>query len=188
LDEIELIRQLKEGREPAFRWLVDAYRDRVYGIVLQILQDPDEAEDAAQETFIQVHASVGDFKGSSRLSTWIYRIAVNKALVKIRRRKTRSRLQAVMPWWMPAENRSGGALWLNPGIRAENREMASALFKAISGLPEKQRLAFTLITVQGMSYEEACGILQLGVKAVESLVSRAKAGLRKKLEQDFKNT
>lgn len=166
---------------------MEAYRDRIYSTVINILRDPEEAEDAVQETFIQVHASVGDFRASSRLSTWIYRIAVHKALERIRRRKARQRLQAVMPWWMPTEERSGGAEWLNPGIRSENREKARALFDAIASLPAKQQLAFNLIIVQGMRYDEACEILELGVKAVESLISRAKANLRKKLGQYYRN-
>jgi len=103
LSEQELIQQLRQGNEPAFRWLVENYRNRVFHTVLNILQDSKEAEDAAQETFIQVFESVGTFKGESSLSTWIYRIATRKALDKIRRRKTRRKLHKLLPWWMPEE-------------------------------------------------------------------------------------
>ena len=174
---------MKQGDEAAFRWLVEAYRNRVYGIVLHIVRDPAEAEDAAQETFIRVHGSIASFREDSKLSSWIFRIAVHKALEKIRRKKARQRLQSVMPWWMPDERDSMRASWVDPAIRTENRERARALFGAIASLPEKQRIAFTLIVVQGMTYEEVCGIMLLGVKAVESLVSRAKANLRKHLER-----
>jgi len=186
LNEQELIQELRQGHEPAFRWLVENYRNRVFHTVLNILQDSNEAEDAAQETFIQVFESVGSFKEESSLSTWIYRIAVRKALDKIRRKKTRQKLQQLLPLWMPDEKKSTEASFQHPGIQAENKEKAAVLFNAISSLPEKQRLAFTLIKVQGMNYEEACAILQQNTKAVESLITRAKLNLQKQLEDYYK--
>lgn len=186
MNEQELIQELRQKNEQAFRWLVENYRNRVFHTVLNVLQDSKEAEDAAQETFIQVFESVGSFKEESSLSTWIYRIAVRKALDKIRRRKTRQRLHQVLPWWMPEEKKSTEGSFYHPGIAAENKEKASVLFKAIESLPEKQRLAFTLIKVQGMNYEEACGIMEQNIKAVESLITRAKSNLQKQLEHYYK--
>jgi RNA polymerase sigma-70 factor (ECF subfamily) len=186
LSEQELIQQLKQGNEPAFRWLVENYRNRVFHTVLNILQDTKEAEDVAQETFIQVFESVKTFKEESSLSTWIYRIAVRKALDKIRRRKTRQRLHRLLPWWMPEEKKSTDASFQHPGIAAENKEKATILFKAIESLPEKQKLAFTLIKVQGMNYEEACEVMQQNIKAVESLISRAKKNLQEQLEEYYR--
>src|SRR6185503_1421831 len=98
---------------------------------------------------------------------------------KLRRRKTRQQLHKILPWWMPDEKKS--SLFQHPGIAAENKEKAAVLFKAIESLPGKQKLAFTLIKVQGMNYEEACEILQQNIKAVESLISRAKVNLQKQL-------
>lgn len=186
MNEQELIQQLKQGNEPAFRWLVENYRNRIFHTALNILQDNKEAEDAAQETFIQVFESVKTFKEESSLSTWIYRIATRKALDKIRRRKTRQKLHKILPWWMPEEKKSSNALFEHPGIAAENKEKAAILFKAIESLPDKQKLAFTLIKVQGMNYEEACEVMQQSIKAVESLISRAKVNLQKQLEKYYK--
>src|SRR5258705_6258462 len=186
LNEQELIEQLRQGDEPAFRWLVENYRNRVFHTALNILQDTKEAEDAAQETFIQVFESIRSFKEESSLSTWIYRIAVRKALDKIRRKKTRQRLHQILPWWMPDEKKSTDISFQHPRIVAENKEKAAVLFKAIESLPEKQKLAFTLIKVQGMNYEEACEIMQQNIKAVESLISRAKMNLQKQLEDYYK--
>lgn len=185
MNEQELIQQLKQGNEPAFRWLVENYRNRIFHTALNILQDNKEAEDAAQETFIQVFESVKTFKEESSLSTWIYRIATRKALDKIRRRKTRQKLHKILPWWMPEEKKSSNALFEHPGIAAENKEKAAILFKAIESLPDKQKLAFTLIKVQGMNYEEACEVMQQSIKAVESLISRAKVNLQKQLEDYY---
>jgi len=187
LNEQELIQQLRQGQEPAFRWLVENYRNRVFHTVLNIVQDEGEAEDAAQEVFIKVFESIKDFKEESSLSTWIYRIAVRKALDKIRRRKTRQQLQKWLPGWMPAESKSGTGNFHHPGIDAENREKAAVLFKAVQSLPEKQRIAFTLIRIQGMNYEEACGIMNQNIKAMESLIMRAKSNLQKKLESYYRS-
>jgi RNA polymerase sigma factor (sigma-70 family) len=180
LDEKELIQQLLNGGEEGFRFLVDRYRKPVFHTILNILQNEAEAEDAAQETFIQVFESIGSFKGEASLATWLYRIAVHKALDKLRRRKSQQRLRKVLPWWMPTE-KTASEDFIHPGIDAENKEKASVLFKAIGRLPEKQKIAFTLIKVQGMSYEEASKITEQNIKAVESLITRARTNLQKQL-------
>lgn len=87
---------------------------------------------------------------------------------------------------MPEEKKSAEASFHHPGIVAENKEKAGILFKAIEALPEKQKLAFTLIKVQGMNYEEACAVMQQNIKAVESLITRAKMNLQKQLEGYYK--
>lgn len=186
MNEHELIQRLRQRDEPAFRWLVEHYRNKVFHTILNIVQDTAEAEDAAQETFIQVVESIDRFRQESSLSTWLYRIAVRKALDKTRRKKIRQRLQAVIPGWMPDEKKSGTGEFHHPGISLEQKEKAAVLFRAVQSLPEKQRVAFTLIKIQGLSYEEAMAILQQNIKAVESLVSRAKANLQKRLEQYYK--
>lgn len=188
MQEQELIQQLRQGNEPAFRWLVEHYRNRVYHTALNILQESKEAEDAAQDTFIQVYESIGSFKEEASLSTWIYRIVTRKALDKIRRRSTRDKLKKILPWWMPDEKKSTEETFHHPGIAAENKEKAAVLFKAIQSLPEKQRLAFTLIKVQGMNYEEACAVMQQNIKAVESLITRARINLQLKLESYYKQS
>ena len=185
VNEAELISGLRQGDELAFRWLVNSLSHRIHHTVLNILQDRDDAEDVLQETFIQIHGSIVSFKGDSKLSTWVQKIAIRKALEKLRKRKTRQRLHAIIPWWMPEEKRSIDVVEMNPGIAAENKEKATALYRAIGQLPEKQQLAFTLIRIQGMKYEEATEIMGLGIKAIESLVSRAKENLKKNLEQYY---
>lgn len=187
MEERILIEQLRQRQESAFRWLVEEYRDRVFYSSFNILQNTADAEDAAQETFIQVFDSINSFREEASLSTWIYKIAIRKALEKRRKIKNRERLHQWMPWWMPDEKKSKEAMELNPGISAENKEKATALFQAINSLPENQRVAFTLIRVQGMKYEEVCEIMEMKLKAVESLVSRAKENLKKKLDSYYEN-
>ena len=160
-----MIIQLVQKDEAAFKWLVEAYRNKVYNTVLNILQDEAEADDSAQEVFIQVYESISSFKQESSLSTWIYRIAVRKALDKLRKRKTRKQLNKFLPWWMPEEKKSGRNFY-HPGVTLENKQKAAVLFKAIDSLPEKQKLAITLIKVQGMNYEEASTIMDQSIKAI----------------------
>jgi len=188
LNEQELIQRLRQGDEPAFRWLVETYRNRVFHTALNILRDDKDAEDAAQETFIKVYESISSFRGESSLSTWIYRIAVHKALDKLRRKKSRQTLGRIIPWWMPEESKSSAENFQHPGVAAEQKEKAALLFRVIGSLPEKQKVAFTLIKVQGLSYKEASEIMNQPVKAVESLITRAKINLQQKLEHIYKSS
>ena len=185
MNEQELIQKLQLGDEPAFQWLVENYRNRVFHTILNIVQDTADAEDAAQEVFMQLFESIGRFKGESALSTWIYRIAVSKALDKLRRRKTRLRFSKWLPWWMPEENKSNTSDFYHPGIILDKKEKAAILFKAINTLPEKQRLAFTLVKVQGMNYREVSVIMSQSIKAIESLISRARQNLQLQLESIY---
>ncbi len=185
MNEKELISRLKSGEETAFKLLVENYQDRVYYSVLNILHNAAEAEDTAQETFIQVYESINGFKEESSLATWIYRIAVRKALEKIRKQKMRMRIHSIVPWWMPVEEKSVDAVYLNPGISKENKEKSVIFLKAIAELPNNQRIAFTLVRVQGIKHEEASEIMQLSIKAIESLLSRAKENLKNKLSNYY---
>jgi len=121
LNEQDLIHQLKLGDEPAFAFLVNSYKNRLYSAVQNILQDKDDTEDALQETFIQVHESIAMFREDASLLTWMYRIAVRKSLEKLRKRKTRQRIQSIVPWWMPKEKSSDANLHLNEGIEVEKK-------------------------------------------------------------------
>ena len=186
MKEDDLIQRLCLKDEEAFKLLVETYRNKVYNTVLNILQSSADADDSTQEVFIQVYQSISSFKKQSSLSTWIYRIAVHKALDKLRKRKTRQRLQQLLPWWMPDEKRSEENNFYHPGIELDKKEQAAILFEAINSLPEKQQLAFTLIKIQGMSYQEAAEVMQQNIKAIESLITRAKQNLQEQL-QNFKN-
>lgn len=180
--EQELIEQLAQKSESAFKWLIESYDKVVFNTILNIVQDEADAEDATQEVFIKIYESINNFRQDSTLSTWIYRLAVNKALDMLRRRKTKERLRNIVPWWMPEETKAGKSIFYHPGVLMENKEKAAMLFKAINSLPERQKVAFTLIKVQGMKYEEVSKIMDQNIKAIESLISRAKQNLQQKLK------
>lgn len=180
-DEI-LILQLKARNEQAFRQLVEDCQDMVYNTVLGIVQDMQEAEDVAQEVFIQVYRSIGDFRGDAKLSTWLYRIAITKALDWQRKKKLRKGISTLASWIGFGDNLPEQIHFHHPGIQLEHKEKAALLFKAIQALPENQRVCFLLLKTEGLSYQEVADILQISIKAVESLMHRARENLRKRLE------
>lgn len=184
MTEQELINGLKKGEEPAFRYLVDNYQDRVYNTALGILQNAEDAEDVAQEVFIQVYRSIHSFKGESKLSTWLYRIATTRALDLIRSKKSKKRFGFMQKLFGDSNEPLMELPDFNhPGIKLDQKESAARLFKAIAQLPENQRIAFSLHKIEDLSYQEISDIMKTTVPAVESLMHRAKQNLRKTLEK-----
>jgi RNA polymerase sigma factor (sigma-70 family) len=184
LTEEELVFGLRQGDESAFRELVTQFQDRIFNTALGLLQHHTEAEDIAQEVFIQVFKSIQSFKGESLLSTWIYRITVTKSLDHLRSKKRKKRFGFLstlfgdnnMPVYEPED-------FNHPGVLQENKEDAAILFKMIDKLPENQRTAFVLNKVEDLSYREIAAILNTTESAVDSLLQRAKQNLRKKLNE-----
>lgn len=186
MDQPELLVQLQQGDESAFKKLVDEYQHMVYNTVLGIVQQEDDADDITQEVFIQVYQSISSFKGDSKFSTWLYRIALNKALdhEKKKKRKKRFGFMQSMFGGNSAVNLPG-VEFDHPGIKMENKENAAVLFYALKRIPENQRIAFTLHKLEGRPYQEIAEIMNSTLYAVESLMSRAKTSLRKELEKYY---
>jgi RNA polymerase sigma factor (sigma-70 family) len=184
LNELELIQGLRNGDETAFKYLVDTYQDRIFNTAIGIVQNAGDAEDVAQEVFIQVFHSIHHFKGESKLSTWLYRIATTRALDLLRSRKSKKRF-GFMQRLFGDDNEPVYELpdFNHPGIALEKKEDAARLFKAISKLPENQKTAFTLHKLEDLSYKEVSEVMQTSVAAVESLMHRAKQNLRKILTE-----
>ena len=158
----------------------------VYNTVLGIVQNEGDAEDLTQDVFVQVYQSVGSFKGDSKFSTWLYRIAVTKSLDHERKKKRKKRFAFVRSLF-GEENEAiiHPPDFNHPGVQLDRKEDARALFAAIRELPENQRVAFTLHKVEGLSYQEVSEVMETTVSSVESLMHRAKTNLRKELEKYF---
>jgi RNA polymerase sigma factor (sigma-70 family) len=180
LTEHELIQNLREGNEAAFKYLVDHYQDKVYNTALGLLQNDKDAEDVAQEVFIQVFKSIKNFKEESKLSTWLYRITTGKALDLLRSKKSKKRFGLIRRLTGEGDET---AIELpdfhHPGVALEKKENAAKLFRAIRQLPENQKMAFVLHKLENMSYEEISRVLHTSLPAVESLMHRAKLNLQK---------
>lgn len=182
MNEQELLVGLRQGAEPAFKELVNRFQDKVYNTALGLLQHHTEAEDIAQEVFIQVYRSIHRFKGDSLLSTWIYRITLTKSLDLLRSKKRKKRFGFLSSLFadnnMPVHEPED---FNHPGVIHENKEDAAILFTVIDQLPEKQRIAFLLNKLEDLSYRDIAAILNTTESAVDSLLQRAKQNLRKKL-------
>ena len=185
MDELELIQRLRNGDEAAFKYLVEHYKERVYNTAIGIVQNAEDAEDVAQEVFIQVYRSIHSFKGESKLSTWLYRIATTRALDLLRSRKSKKRFGLLQRLFGEGNEPVYEIPDFNhPGVTLEKKENAAKLFKAIKQLPDNQRIAFTLHKLEDLSYQEISQIMKTSLPAVESLMHRAKQNLRKILEKE----
>lgn len=182
LTENELILRLRERDEIAFKELVSRYQDRVFNTALGLLQHHADAEDIAQEVFIQVYHSISGFEQKAALTTWIYRITVTKSLDHLRTKK-RKRSTGFLQMLFGRDNQPVHEPedFNHPGVKAERKEDAALLFKMVDQLPGTQRTAFILNKVGELSYKEIAGIMNTTEPAVDALLQRAKQNLRKKL-------
>jgi RNA polymerase sigma factor (sigma-70 family) len=183
LNEWNLIEKLKQGDQSAFKQIVETSQGLVYNTALGIVQTPEDAEDVTQEVFVQLYESINSFKGESKLSTWLYRITISKAMDHLRKKKRKKRFAYIQSLFGANDELIHDPPdFVHPGVTLDNKEKARELFKAIDQLPEKQKVAFTLNRVEGLSYQEISEIMKLTVASVESLLHRARKNLRKILE------
>lgn len=188
LNEEHFIAQLKNGDEIAFAELIKQFGDKVFNTCLGLLQNTEDAEDTAQEVFVEVFQAIHHFKGESKLSTWIYRIAVTKSLEFLRRKNRKKRFAFVQSLFgmesvLPNNDK---AHFYHPGIQLENKERAAVLFSAIDKLPLNQKTAFVLHKIEDMSYAEIAEVMKVSLSSVESLQFRAKQNLQKLLSNYYK--
>jgi RNA polymerase sigma-70 factor (ECF subfamily) len=175
-DEQELIEALQRGDAKAFETFVLTYQHRVYGISLRMLGNRSEAEEIAQEVFLRVHRSIGDFRGDSKLSTWLYAITSRLCL---------NRLKAGA-----RDRRAGGTVLEriadgrpNPDARLIEAERESAVHQAIQELDDDRKIVVVLRDLHGLSYEEIASALDLDLGTVRSRLHRARMELRQRLER-----
>jgi len=190
LTENEFIEDLKNKSRASYSKLLDDYQHKIFMTCLSFVPNKEDAEDIAQDVFVEVFNSISKFKGASKLSTWIYRITTNKCLEFIRKRNTKKRfafLQSITGDHFEIDKTNYFTEMNHPGIILENKEKNETLFLAINGLPEAQRIVFTLHKVDGKSYQEVSEITEKSLSSVESLMFRAKKNLQKTLENFYKN-
>jgi len=184
LNEEQIIQELKDGKESAFQHLVDTFQKKVLNTCLSFVPNQQDAEDLVQEVFVTIFRNIHQFRGESKLSTWIYQVTVRECLQELRYRKREKRkafFQSLVGLDEQAD-RLSNKQFDHPGVLLENKERAQVLFQQINTLSENQRIAFTLHRLEGLSYKEIGAIMELSVSSVESLMFRAKKNLQKKLE------
>lgn len=189
LEEKPFIQALQSGSETAFRQLIETYQERVLNTCLGFVPRRQDAEDLAQEVFLEVFRSIEKFRGDAKLSTWIYQIAVRKSLEHIRyqnRQKRWTFVRGLVGLETP-EAQAVPAKVDHPGVALENQERTTILFAKIDELSENQRTAFVLHKIEGLSHAEIAKIMGNSVSSVESLIFRARQHLQQKLEDYYKN-
>ncbi len=189
LDETAIIERCVNGDDTAFDLIVSRYQDMVYNLALRLLGSREEALDLSQEVFFQIYRKLSSFRQDASLRTWIYRIAINRA-------KNRQR------WWrrrelemtaVAVEEVERDSSWVlsaaikthdqeAPDEALQRKELGDILHEAIAELPFDQRTILLLKEIDGLSYEDIAGTLNLALGTVKSRLARARRALRDKLD------
>ncbi|MBC8081323.1 MAG: RNA polymerase sigma factor SigW [Gorillibacterium sp.] len=184
--ETRLAKLARSGDRMAFAGLVDLYKDKMFHLGYRMLGSPHEAEDVVQETFLRVYTNLDRYDEFQKFSTWIYRIATNLCIDRLRKRKASYSLDAEMP-------DGEGADWysLLPSQQATPEEQTmltetqESIRKAINTLPEKYKSVVILRYLQDMSLQEIGDVLDMPVTTVKTRVHRGREFLRKKLQSEY---
>ena len=182
-----LLKRLQTGDPLAFAQLVEDNYGQVYNLALRMLVDPQEAEDVLQETFLSAYKALPSFEGRSSLSTWLYRIASNASLMRLRRKQPDT-ISVDEPLTLDAGNSLPRQLvdWSNlPEEELLSSESRQAMDEAVSELPEPLRIVFILRDLQGLSTAETGEVLGLSEGAVKTRLHRARLRLRERLSTYF---
>src|SRR2546429_9306122 len=186
-DELALVQAAKKGDVSAFEELVRRYDRNVFRIAQHITQHREDAEDVVQDAFLKAYENLGQFQGQSKFYTWLVRIAVNEALMKLRRRRPERMVS--LDEDVKTEDDSVPrevADWSpNPEQLSTQSELREILDKTIHGLPATFRTVFVLRDVEGLSTEETADALDLSIPAVKSRLLRARLQLRERLSRYF---
>lgn len=179
-----LVDALKGGERDSFALMVTKYRESVIRICRGYVGSYEDAEDLAQEVFIEVYRSISKFRGDSQFTTWLYRMAVNKSLNYLRYHKNRFRL------YKSGESAGEETLINHPDdIRTDDGAIDSdhrtALREALDKLSENQRTAFILNKYEELSYNEVADVMESTLATIESLIFRARQNLRKHLSDYY---
>jgi len=193
-EEKTLVHRMKNGDDKAFSVLVRHYQNKIYSLVFRMLADAEEAEDLAQDIFITLYTSIDTFREESRLSTWLYRIAVNLCRNRIkylsRRRKSRApSLEERGDRGIPQDAFPGSPVLVSrlprPDRLAEGRQMEAIIQEALAALDPEQRELIVLRDIQGMSYSEMERIVGLPLGTIKSRLHRARMSLKDKVSKDL---
>ena len=186
--DILLVNRAREGDVQAFEQLVKQYDRQVFRIAQHITQNREDAEDVVQDAFLKAYEKLEQFQGNSKFYTWLVRIAVNEALMKLRKRRP-ERFVSLDEDVQTEEDSMPREIadWSpNPEQLYDQSELKDILGKTINGLPPSFRTVFVLRDVEGLSTEETAETLGLSVPAVKSRLLRARLQLRERLSRYFR--
>ncbi|MFY9150452.1 MAG: sigma-70 family RNA polymerase sigma factor [Prolixibacteraceae bacterium] len=189
MDENQLITGIQQGDQKSFKLLVEKYQRMVVNTCLGIVHNNTDAEDIAQDVFLEVFRTAQNFRGDSKISTWLYRIATNRSLNFIRNNKRKGFFQSIEDAFTGghhrnkeiSENRDD-----QPDQNITGQQRKDMLYQAIDKLPEKQRVAFTLNKYEELPYQQIAEVMEVSLASVESLIHRAKKNLQEQLYDCYK--
>lgn len=173
LSDLACVQRVGRGDQRAYRELVDRYLQSITRFALRTLHDRAEAEEVAQETFLRLWTEAADFEPRAQLKTWLYRIARNQCIDRIRKRRSHGKSVDL------DEERDAGED--RPSALLLRKQTAAQVGDALATLPERQREAITLVHYEGLSGAEACEVLSVSAEALESLLARGRRALREQL-------
>lgn len=186
-DEADLLQALKSGDQAAYATLIERHSGTIYNLALRLMGNREDAEEVLQETFLSAFRAVNRFEGRSQLSTWLYRIAYNAALMRLRRRQLRTTSIDE-----PLQNEEGDSLprqlvdWTAlPDDLLLVSELRSVLDAAVATLSETLRSVFVLRDIEGLSTAETADVLGLTETNVKVRLHRARLALRERLADYF---
>jgi len=188
MQENELLSGLIQNKQEAFRHLIELYQDKIFRVCNGLLQNREDAEEIAQDVFIEVYRSIQKFKGESSLSTWLYRIAVNKSLNRIKQNKSKNWLVFVDVLFPHSEQEAvkNRSFSVGPDKILERKESEGVVGEILNRLPENQRIAFTLHKYEDLPHKQIAEIMSVSIPSVESLIFRAKENIKKKYSDKLK--
>lgn len=179
--ESDLVYELKQNNNNAFKYFVETNKKMVFQVCYSFLHHSEDAEDLCQEVFVEVLKNIEKFKGNSKLSTWLYRIAVNKSLNYIRDYKKKRKLFSELP----EDNNIEGLVSMDEdSLKKEHIEL---LMKFVDSLPKKQKVALLLNKLDGIPAKEIAEILKTSISSVEISIYRARVKLKKNLLAYYKS-
>jgi RNA polymerase sigma-70 factor (ECF subfamily) len=189
LNETEIIKKAKQGDKELLAELVTKYSDRIYNLALRILRNKEDAEDILQETFLTVFQKLDTFDGRANFFTWIYRIATNASLMKLRKKKM---IFAELPDDPEHGPRSEEQLFVDwsqdPSLSVQNKEVKRILEEAINELSDMYRAVFVLRDIENLSIRETSKILDITEENVKIRLRRARLFLRDKISQRYEGS
>ena len=186
-DEAQFLMEMANGNEKPLDYFYNKYAAKVYSTSLSYTKNEEDAEELLQDVFISLFNSASKFKNDSSVSTWIYRITINKSLDFLRKKNSLKRKGIFSSLF---SKDSGEILiepidFVHPGVKMENSEDAKLLFRVMDELTENQKTVFILTQIDGLPQQEVADIMKVSRKSVESLLQRAKATMRIKLEKFY---
>ncbi len=187
-EEQALVERARAGDAQAFTILVNKYERKIFRLAKHITQNDEDAEDVLQESFLKAYSNLDTFQGQSKFYTWLVRIAVNEALMKLRKRKSDRTVSIDEPHETDEDTVTREiAVWdEDPEKKYSQEELRDILNKAVDGLKPGFRTVFVLRDIEELSTEETAEALGISVPAVKSRLLRARLQLREKLTRLFK--